>query len=174
MINTLKGVALIYFLIKRIRDKYPDIQIGKTVVQKMAYLFERERSYDFDFSMYHYGPYSAKISNYLDLAESLGLLNITWKPEKGYFIEPTNLDQINKTHKKIQEIVSEEDKEKINKIVESYGKLNPIAVKLSIITTAIYIRENFKVPEERIKDIVKALKPQHSHLVEETLKNLNI
>lgn len=170
-----KGVALVYFLIKKLREKYPDVQIGKTVVQKMSYLLERERRYDFGFSMYHYGPYSAQVSNYLDLAESLGLLKITWKPEKGYFIEPIRVDETNRIYQTLEDNINQGDLEKIDQIVENYGKLDPLAIKLSIVATALYIKENFNVSDNNeIVEIVKTLKPQHSHYVDRIIRELNI
>lgn len=172
--HTLKGIALVYFLIEKIREKYSNVQIGKTVVQKMTYLLEKERGYDFGFSMYHYGPYSTLISNYLDLAESLGLLKITWDSEKGYFIEPVRIDEKSKIYQTLKENIDLKDQEKINKIVENYGKFSPLAVRLSIVATALYIKENFDVSEKEIIEIVKALKHQYSHLVEETINELKV
>lgn len=159
MSDLLKGVALVYTLIKKLTEQNPNIQIGKTVIQKMMYLLERERNYDFGFSMYHYGPYSIKVSSYLNFAENIGGINIKWFPEKGYFIEPRNLEEIETFEKSLDE----KDQEAIEKIVSIYGKLEPIAIKLSIIATAIYVRENFGVSQEHeLIKIIGTLKPQHS------------
>ena len=75
---------------KSLKQKYPDRQIGKTVIQKMMYLLSRNGIMDFEFSMYHYGPYSSEVAGELNFAERSGIVEISWVDEKGYYIKPTN------------------------------------------------------------------------------------
>jgi len=64
-----KNSGLLGYLVKSLKQKYPDRQIGKTVIQKMMYLLSRNGIMDFEFSMYHYGPYSSEVAGELNFAE---------------------------------------------------------------------------------------------------------
>jgi len=152
MNGILKGPAFIHFLVKKIRRKYPNSQIGKTVVQKLMYLIERELNLDFGYSMYHYGPFSNQVAEYLTLAKSIEAIDIEWEPDKGYFIEP-------RKNKFLENSLGSREKEVVKKIVDKYGSFS--AIKLSIITTAIYVRDNFGVDIDSLVDVVASLKPQH-------------
>lgn len=62
---------------------------GRTRLQKVAFLFEKEvlKQYDFDkefdisetadFKPYHYGPFSKKVFQFMELFENLGLVEVT-------------------------------------------------------------------------------------------------
>jgi|UniRef100_A0A7C5KC94 hypothetical protein len=174
-LNLLKGSALVYTLVKTLTKKRPDVQIGKTVVQKMMYLLEKELGYDFDFSMYHYGPFSAEVSGYLNFAESVGIIDMTWDPQRGYFIKPKSKKKIKEIIEAFEESLDKKDKKTINKIVDKYGKLNPIAIKLSIIATALYAKDNFNVKKSELINVVKSLKPEYSdNYIKETLKEATL
>jgi len=83
MKEMLKGPAIIYYLVKQLKEKYPDKQVGKTVIQKLMYLFESKSNGDFEFTMYHYGPYSSKVGEYVNIAEVLGLIKQNGNQRKG-------------------------------------------------------------------------------------------
>ncbi len=100
------------------------------------YIFEINSEEDFDYTMYHYGPYSSKVEDFVNIAEALGLLKIEWIPDKGYSINP-----LNKSSNLLIKIEKEE-KRKIEKIVEKFGEFN--VNELFIITTALYIKNNLK------------------------------
>ncbi len=54
--------------------------IGKTRLQKSAYFLESKGgSRIFDFSYYHYGPYSEDLSDSIDDAHALRLVDLDWK-----------------------------------------------------------------------------------------------
>lgn len=54
--------------------------IGKTRLQKSAYFLESKGvGLGFDFSYHHYGPYSEELSNSMDDAHALGLIDLDWK-----------------------------------------------------------------------------------------------
>ena len=84
-----KYPALIGYMIERMSKEYPSKQIGKTIVQKIFYLLTHEGIVNFNYSMYHYGPYSSGLSGELNFAESTGIVDIKWVEDKGYFIYPT-------------------------------------------------------------------------------------
>lgn len=164
MKEMLRGPSLVYHLVKRLKERYPDKQIGKTIIQKLFFLIETksESDLDFDYTMYHYGPYSSQIGEYISLAEALDFINVKWTSEKGYFIEPLDppkellLDikdlQNLLNIKKLQDLLEE--------VVDNYGKFT--ANELSIIATAIYIKKRFGIKSrEELIDVVLKIKPNN-------------
>ena len=86
--NIFHNPTLISYVIKNIKETYPEKQISKTIIQKLFYLLSRKDVVDFNYSLYHYGPYSSEVSNELNFAEEIDFILIDWIPEKGYFISP--------------------------------------------------------------------------------------
>lgn len=153
-----KGPALVYYLVEEIKRQYPENQIGKTVVQKIMYFLERELrkfGYDFDYTMYHYGPYSDRVSEYLNIADAISVVDIKWVSEKGYFITPKK-----KGNLKLEELLTDEEKKFIEKIVSKYGRFN--AIKLSIIATAMYAKEKFGIKDDdELMKVILSIKPHN-------------
>jgi len=143
---------LVGYLVNRLREKEEEKQIGKTVVQKMIYLMSMESDMDFDYSMYHYGPFSKHTAGALDLAKKYGFVKMEWVPEKGYFIEPLE--------KFSEEALDEESKDSIDRVVDRYGKYS--AIELSIIATGVYVKTNFDYGDgEELVETVSSLKSDH-------------
>ena len=158
---------MIGFLVKELLEQQPGKQVGKTVVQKMVYLLTKEGVADFDYSMYHYGPYSDKVSSELNFAEESGLIEIDWKLDKGYFIRP--MDYLNKFEKH----VDKREKDAIRRTVEKYGEFN--AVQLSFITTALFLEDRFNVESSKLVEIVHRLKHNYApEIIEDTLKKSGV
>jgi uncharacterized protein YwgA len=176
MNNTLKGAALVYTLIKELSQQYPNVQIGKTVIQKMMYLLGRELKLDFGFSMYHYGPYSAQVANYLNFIERIEIIDVRWDLQKGYFIFLKENKEASDIIKELEDILDEKEKSTIKEMVRKYGSLDPIAIKLSIIATALFVRDEFGVKaNEQLINIIKSLKPEHSDdYIKRTLKDASV
>ncbi len=147
-----KNAALVGLLVKKLEEKCADKQIGKTKIQKLMYLLGEELKEDLGYAMYHYGPYSIEIDEGLTLANIIGWLNVKWDVDRGYFISTKNLPY------RLQ--ITDKEEKAIEYIVSKYGSFS--ALELSIIATAIYVRENFGVknPDELI-DIVLDLKPNN-------------
>ena len=164
MIEMLEGPSLIYYVIKSLRQKYPDKQIGKTVVQKIMYLLETKSDLDFDYTLYYYGPYSFKVGEYLNLAETLKFIDIKWNPEKGYFIEPLHPDP------QLLHAPSENLLKVIDNLVDKYGKFK--ANDLSLIATAFYVKNKMGIKSlEELSKMVLQIKPKNrEEHVEELLK----
>ena len=154
MKEMLKGPSLVYHLVKRFKEKYPEKQIGKTIIQKLLFLMETASELDFGYTMYHYGPYSSQVGEYIGLAENLGFISVKWNSNKGYFIEPLQPDEnllldIGNLHDLLDEIVG------------NYGQFT--ANKLSIIATAAYIKNKFGIESlEELIDAVLRIKPNNS------------
>lgn len=154
-------------MIKKIGEKYPDKQVGKTFVQKIFYLLTRQGVVDFNYSMYHYGPYSSEVSGELNFAESSGIVNVEWIEDKGFFINSTSkLDNF-------KSLLKNEEIQAIDDIIETYADFN--AIELSLIATALYLKDNFEVSDEKLVEVVHNAKPNYSlDLIERVLRKAGI
>ena len=159
MKRIVRNARLIYWLIKKLEEKYPANQIGKTKIQKLMYLLENKLNEDFGYTMYHYGPYSSEVAETLNTANILGWLDIKWKIDKGYFISTKKVS--------LPELQDKESKV-IENLVDKYGDFS--AVELSIIATAVYVKNNFDIEDpDEIIDVVLSLKPNNKR---EWVKNI--
>jgi len=147
-----KCPALIGFLVKKLKEKHR--KVGKTIVQKMMYLLTREKIVDFKYTMYHYGPYSFEVAGELNFAKDTGIVDIQWDEMDGYY-DITPGSKLND----FENLIEEKEKKAIEKIVEDFGRFN--AIEISIIATALFIKDNFKVPNKELAEKVKKLKPEH-------------
>jgi len=162
-----KNPTLIGYLIKRIKDKYPKRQVGKTIVQKMMYLLNRKDVVDFDYSMYHYGPYSSEVSGELNFAENTGIVQVKWITDKGYFIEATS--KLNNFGK----LIKEEEKTAIDEIVERFGSFN--AIEISIIATGFFLKDNFGVRDTELVNVIHQFKQDYTiEFIESIMKRAGI
>lgn len=149
-----KNPAIIGYLVKRLHEKHPDKQIGKTLIQKMLYLLSRKGLVGFDYSMYHYGPYSAAADGELNFAENRGLIDIKWVDGAGYFAQATpELDRFEK-------LVDNNERSAIDRLIEGYGDFN--AVDLSLIATAYFMKDNFDTPDTELANVIHNLKPRYA------------
>ncbi len=157
---------MISHLVKTISEKYPEKQVGKTFIQKMVYLLAREGTADFDYSMYHYGPYSGQVSEELGFSENIGAVEIDWAPHKGYFIKSKDTSW--------EQYLNESDKRVIDEIVNKYGEFG--AIELSIITTTLFIQDNFAVKDKNeLIHVVASLKSQHTEAgIDDILKKARV
>lgn len=156
---------LVCEIIRKMSGEYKH-QLGKTAVQKMTYLVSRESAGGFNYSLYHYGPYSGDVSYYLDTCNQNGLIKINWKGDSGYEITPNN--SIN-----FAEDLKSEDRETVESIVDKYAQYN--AVELSLIATAFYVKDQYTdVDSEELVKIVQSLKPNYKERVRDILKGAKI
>ena len=79
-----RNPALLGMIVKHLYEKDKNKQIGKAFVQNMAYLLTRESVFDFDYSLYHYGPRSMGADNELSFAWDSRIVNMEWREHKGY------------------------------------------------------------------------------------------
>ena len=159
--SILRGVAMVSHSVKKLSVRYPDSQIGKTIVQKTMYMLTREGVIDFNYSMYHYGPYSSQVSSEINFAENIGAVEIDWISDKGYFIKPKSDE--------LEGVLSEDDKQAIDRVIDKYGRFN--AIEISIIATALFVEDNFEVNDtEELVRVVTSLKPQYSNRIKNILK----
>ncbi len=149
-----KNPTLIGYLVKKIKMKNPKRQVGKTIVQKMMYLLNRKDVIDFDYSMYHYGPYSSEVSGELNFAENSGIVHVNWINDKGYFIDATP------KLKKFEKLITEGEKKAIDEIVEGFGSFN--AIELSIIATGFFLKDNFGVRDTEVVNVIHQFKQDYT------------
>jgi uncharacterized protein len=149
-----KTSGLMGYLVKRLSEERPDKQVGKTIIQKMMYLLSRNGIVDFDYSMYHYGPYSSEVAGELNFAERSGVVEISWEDDEGYFIKPT--DKI----EKFSSLLDDNEKHAVDELVERFGGFK--AIDLSLIATALYLKDNFGVDDDRLVDAVHNAKKKYS------------
>ena len=149
-----RNSGLMGYLVKSLNQKYPDRQIGKTVIQKMMYMLSRNGIAEFDFSMYHYGPYSSDVAGELDFAERNGIVEMRWVDEKGYYIRPTGKAD------ELSILLNDVEKHAVDKLVEQFGHFK--AIDLSLIATALYLKDNFGVKDERLVDAVHNAKKKYA------------
>ncbi len=163
------GPSIIYYLVSRLKEKYPHKQIGKTIIQKLMYLLEINTNEDYDYTMYHYGPYSSEVGEYINQGEILGMLNIDWIPNQGYFITPLEKDNL-----EFYVEIDSDKKRKIDELVDKFG--NYSANELSIIATALYVKNNFNVKnDEELVNAVLSVKPKYKkEWIRELLKKAEI
>jgi len=128
------GSHLVTYLVAKMNEKYPNHQLKKFSIQRLMYLFEVKSKKDFDYKLYNYGPYSSMIETFLEVAESLGFIEIMWQPNDSYFVKLKN-------NNFADGFLEEKEKQIIDEIVESYGKYTD--KELFEITTVIYSKKNF-------------------------------
>jgi hypothetical protein len=162
--NIFHNPTLISYVVKTMKEKYPGAQVGKTVIQNLLYLISKKGVCDFDYSLYHYGPYSSQVSSELNFAEDIGAITIDWIPEKGYFISLGPMFSSRLLLQNTKEI----ERDAVNKVVQEYGSYN--AIELSIIATALFLKENFRVKDQsNLEDVVSSLRPQYDKMRISTL-----
>lgn len=166
-----KKPVLIGYLVKKLIEEYPSNQIGKTKAQKMVFLLTqkditKEIPVDFDYSMHYYGPYSAEVSSELDNAESMKIVNIKWIENKGFYIRPgTEIG-------KYESILTEDEKMAVDNIVDKFGDSS--ITDLSIIATALFLKNNFNLSHERIVNIISKSKNQPLLYIRNVLKKSEV
>ncbi len=154
MRNLLKGPALVYCIVRNLYDKYPENQIGKTKIQKLMYLCGRKLGIDFEYSLFHYGPYSQKVTEFLNISNELESIKMQWDPKKGYFIKPDK-------EVGLERYLNDDEVEIIEKVIDEYGEFT--ATKLSIIATALFVKEVFGEQDwSAIIDIVSSIKNEYT------------
>ncbi len=154
MKSLLKGPALVYYLVRKLYARHPDKQIGRTKIQKLMYLFDAKGGTDLGYSLYHYGPYSPKVTSFTNLAQAMGWLRILWDSDKGYFISP-------KREAELASFLAENEMKVIDTLVEEFGSYT--ATQLSVIATALFVKRVFNERDfDTIVDIVAALKQKYS------------
>ena len=159
-----KTVAMITYLIECVQT-YRE-QVGKTAIQKLMFLLERELKNDFNFRFHYYGPYSSFIDSELNYASFLHSVHIKWVDNRGYFItKGENASTFTK-------ILSAEEKREIETVVEQYGNLS--AKELSIIATAYYLKKYSRIDGKELIQAVRILKRYEEEPIQKLLEEYGV
>jgi len=130
-------------------EKFPFKKVGSLILQKMMFIFEREKKWDLGFSLNHRGPFSELIESMLILAQSAGNIAICPHREGGQYIKLI----------KYPRSVSQEDEKLIEQLVEKYGRL--CSDDLVILTTALFLKDRFEVQSKsQLIDLIQESRPQ--------------
>lgn len=149
-----RNPAIIGYLVKRLSEEFPGKQIGKTFMQKMLYLLTREGVVNFNYAMYHYGPYSADVESELHFAENSKIVDVKWVNGAGYHIEATSeLD-------KFKVLLRDSEKQAIDALIVKFGSFN--AVDLSLLATAYFQKDNFDTTDEELPNVIHSVKPNYT------------
>ncbi len=159
---------IITYLVKKINEETPTIQIGKTMIQKYLYFLDHSfrSETDLDYGLYHYGPYSRKTEFFLALAKNSGFITIDYIQGSGYRITPNNESQD-------EDQLEEKYKDKINELVARFANLN--ARQLSIVATADYLINVYKKDKNYLVNGIHEMKPYiKKNEIKKTLKMAQI
>lgn len=107
------------YIFKRVCDEYDGAKLGKKASQKLFYFFEREGvDLRLRYGIHYYGPYSQKLSDFIDELEFEGTIEI---------------DDSEKTHtikwigeRPEKNICTKEEDEKISDVLKKYGHKTPL------------------------------------------------
>jgi uncharacterized protein YwgA len=157
--------AILGYLVKELLEKYPKVQIGKTKIQKLIFLLNREHIVDLDYSMHYYGPYSSQLSNELNFAESTQIIQSQWREDKGFFLKK------GPNEKRFENLITEDEKNQINQIASEFGKFS--AKELTIIATYHFLEDT----QESINDLVEEIHKMKNYpepYIEQVLKEARI
>jgi len=149
-----RAAGLIGYLVKRLNEGNPEKQIGNFFVPKMMSLLSRKNIARCGFSMYHYGPYSSELSGEMSFAERNGIIKVAWKDNEGYFIRSSE------TAEQFFALLDDEERQVVGDYVRQFGKFN--ATDLSLVATALYLKDNFGVEDSRLPEAVHNAKKKYS------------
>jgi len=145
-----RTIAIITYLVDKLQGISP--QVGKTVIQKMMYFLDFKGLGDFNFKLYHYGPYSSIVEGELNYAAYLGAIEIQWLDNQGYSIRPRE------KAKRYEELLTDDEESIIDDVINTFGRYN--AKELALIATILYFRKT--LDDESTVKAVKSIKPQFS------------
>lgn len=152
--NIFKNPALIGYLVKKMLETYPGKQVGKDTIQKLIYFLVESKVVYFNYSMFHFGPFSSEIAYEMEYAENLNIIDIMWKSDHGFFITPSHkIDHFEDT-------LSKEEKKQVDNIVKLFGSLSN--TDISILATTRFLFNRFETPEKELPMVIHYMKPKYT------------
>jgi len=134
---------------------------GSTHIQKSAFFLQDlvKVPLDYDFVIYHYGPFSFELRDDIDDMRAINILNRHSNPAGygvHYSLGPTAKVLLDACKKRVEKF-----ERNIDFIVEKFGSLS--ASELELLATLRYVSKIIKdLPEEKIFAIICKLKPHFS------------
>jgi uncharacterized protein YwgA len=143
-------VSALQYLLFKLKEQRGNKNIGRTLIQKLMFLLNRQEVVDLNYTLYHYGPFSNELSAVLDETAARGIINETWQDGSGYDI---SLLGTYRSHPGI-------NKKCIEEVVKQYG--NYSAGDISIIATALFLKDKYNVHNDELIELVNKVKPNYS------------
>jgi uncharacterized protein len=158
--------ALIAELSMRLNNKCP--QFGKTVLQKMVYLFQEIFKIDcgYNYELYSYGPFNSQLLNDLDYVEHIGGVNVLHvdSGKGGFQIKPG--EKVEFFREKGKDFLNAPGvDEALTRLIDEFGEFG--ASELELRSTIVYVERELRgqgsMPTmERVAQVVKGIKPKFS------------
>jgi len=158
--------ALIAELAMRLNNKCP--QFGKTVLQKMVYLFQEIFKIDcgYNFELYSYGPFNSQLLNDLDYVEHIGGVTVSHVDYRkgGFQINPG--EKVDFFREKGKDFLNSPGVgEALTRLVDEFGGFG--ASDLELRSTIVYVerelRDQGSIPGVKmVTQVVKNIKPKFS------------
>lgn len=144
-----RGVELVTYTVKGMREIHQKERIHRAIIQNLLYLFSSKSDMDSHYTIYHYGVSSPIVDSFLNVAEGLGYVERKWSLGKGYTFT------LGEAGKNITP--QQKDLRVLSEIIKTYGKFS--LKELTIITIALYLKENFDVADDKVIKAVLSIKP---------------
>jgi uncharacterized protein YwgA len=134
-------------------------RLGKKAVQKFVHILASltGRSYGYQFSFYTYGPFSRALASDLDIAESMGLVRISYNSfENSYSIGSTE-----KSKAFVEKFLSDDQRKQMASVWRKFS--GRTARELELISTILFISqdEGAGLNSAGMRIRVKELKPKY-------------
>lgn len=157
---------LILYLVHSVKKRNSHF-LGRTKIQKLMYLFSLEINEDYNYTLHLFGPYSSYIESELNHAKNMSLIDENYYGD-GYDYRS------NDEQNEYLRYLSDKEKKLLDCISKKYSNFS--AKELTVITTAIYIKNNFKEEDNNIVEEVYKLKKKDfsKDKIKEILKSKKI
>ena len=161
-------LALIAYIVKKHKSMFPNVQLGKTSIQKLIYLFKEhfDVPLGYRFRFYNYGPFSNSISQDIETLDSFEVINLDTRADVGYDLSINKDSAFSKLEQKA-DLFIKNNKDNLDEVIQCFGKSN--AKTLELYATIVWVdrelaRNQFdkNTIEQDIEKNVKKLKPKYS------------
>lgn len=129
-------------------------QFGKTALQKLVYILEACYSVrlGYEFSLYTYGPYSHELASDLEVVASMGLVELTPRPN-GYLIQEGRSSKLAESK---SERFLQSNQTTLKKLIKDFEGFS--AKDLELRATLIFLAKNDRDQTDLITSLIN-LKP---------------
>ncbi len=157
-----------FVTILRLLDKVPK-EVGKTFIQKGLYILQEGlgKNLGYPYKLYFYGPFSQDLANDIDALHEMGLIDVRYDAEKGWYsIKITERGR--RFLEKFRNYgASDREVNRVLSLIEGRD-----ARKMELLGTVLYFAKLTSDPGE-IKRLVNTVKPHFDDgEIEEALKLL--
>lgn len=155
--GTPKQYALIAFLAEK---EGKSGRLGKKAAQKFMHILSSVsgKSNGYRFSFYTYGAFSSSLASDLDIANSLGLIDISYNStENSYSIKPTSESSLF-----FVKHLSDDDRKEAEEIWNEFSGKSARDLELISTILFLYDEESLRATDSQMTDRVLELKPKYT------------